>query len=140
MMKSEFEAIAGYEVSWTDYHDVIEPMYMSTELTKQDFVKCLDPTRFALRTERQLIDEMQEEAEHLRATCLDFIDRESRSRLDALIDEYMNRFARGFACSLRYEYIRKETKEGYYPAMLLLESHYNGGYKVSGTVMLTCGG
>ena len=30
MMKHEFEALAGYEVSFEDYNRVIEPMYMAT--------------------------------------------------------------------------------------------------------------
>ena len=30
MMKHEFEALAGYEVSFEDYNNVIEPMYMAT--------------------------------------------------------------------------------------------------------------
>ena len=48
MMKHEFEALAGYEVSFEDYNRVIEPMYMATELSKEDFVKCIDRKRFAL--------------------------------------------------------------------------------------------
>lgn len=39
MMKHEFEALAGYEVSFEDYNRIIEPMYMATELSKEDFVK-----------------------------------------------------------------------------------------------------
>ena len=42
MMWKEFEEIAGYEVSYEDYANVIEPMYMATELSKREFVKCLD--------------------------------------------------------------------------------------------------
>ena len=29
MMKHEFEQIAGYEVTWEDYTNIIEPMYMA---------------------------------------------------------------------------------------------------------------
>ena len=29
MMKIEFEALAGYEVSVSDYDNIIEPMYLS---------------------------------------------------------------------------------------------------------------
>lgn len=39
MMKIEFEALAGYEVSVSDYDNIIEPMYMATNLNKAEFVK-----------------------------------------------------------------------------------------------------
>ena len=54
MMKHEFEALAGYEVSFEDYNRIIEPMYMATELSKEDFVKCIDRKRFALPTKAEL--------------------------------------------------------------------------------------
>ena len=46
MMKHEFEQIAGYEVSWEDYNNIIEPMYMATNLSKEEFVKTLSKKRF----------------------------------------------------------------------------------------------
>lgn len=49
MMKHEFEQIAGYEVSWEDYNNIIEPMYMATNLSKAEFVKILDKKRFAVQ-------------------------------------------------------------------------------------------
>lgn len=48
MMKHEFEAIAGYEVSAEDYNNIIEPMYMATNLSKQEFVKTISKKRFAI--------------------------------------------------------------------------------------------
>lgn len=48
MMKHEFEQIAGYEVSWEDYNNIIEPMYMATNLSKEEFVKTLSKKRFAV--------------------------------------------------------------------------------------------
>ena len=59
MMKHEFEALAGYEVSFEDYNRVIEPMYMATELSKEDFVKCIDRKRFALPTKAELLAAMR---------------------------------------------------------------------------------
>lgn len=47
MMKREFEEIAGYEVSNEDYYEIIEPMYMALNLSKSEFVKCMDKKRFA---------------------------------------------------------------------------------------------
>lgn len=46
MMKHEFETLAGYEVSREDYDNIIEPMYMATNLSKQDFVKTISKKRF----------------------------------------------------------------------------------------------
>lgn len=48
MMKHEFEEIAGYEVTTEDYEKIIEPMYMATNLTKQEFVKTISKKRFAI--------------------------------------------------------------------------------------------
>lgn len=48
MMKHEFEELAGYEVSVEDYDNIIEPMYMATNLTKQEFVKTISKKRFAI--------------------------------------------------------------------------------------------
>lgn len=48
MMKHEFERIAGYEVSAEDYNNIIEPMYMATNLSKEDFVKTISKKRFAV--------------------------------------------------------------------------------------------
>ncbi len=48
MMKYEFETLAGYEVSTEDYNNIIEPMYMATNLSKEEFVKTVSKKRFAL--------------------------------------------------------------------------------------------
>lgn len=46
MMKWEFEKIAGYDVTSEDFENIINPMYMATDLDKESFVKCLDRKRF----------------------------------------------------------------------------------------------
>ena len=46
MMKHEFEALAGYEVSYDDYTNIIEPMYMAINADKAEFVKMIDRKRF----------------------------------------------------------------------------------------------
>ena len=48
MMKHEFETLAGYEVSTEDYEKIIEPMYLATNLTKQEFVSAISKKRFAI--------------------------------------------------------------------------------------------
>lgn len=91
MMKSEFEALAGYEVSFEDYSSIIEPMYMATNLSKQDFVKCIDKIRFALPTRRQMINKMKKEANHLFEICGRYTDYEAESRLEKLAKEFAAR-------------------------------------------------
>ncbi len=80
MMKNEFEALAGYEVTWEDYNNIIEPMYMATSLSKSEFVKVLDKSRFALKTEKELIAEARKEAKHLEHICGHHGDIESEIR------------------------------------------------------------
>lgn len=46
MTKKEFETLYGHEVSSNDYNNVIEPMYMATDLSKQDFVKMFSKNAF----------------------------------------------------------------------------------------------
>lgn len=58
MMKNEFEALAGYEVSVSDYDNIIEPLYMATELNKAEFVKVISKERFALKSREELIQEI----------------------------------------------------------------------------------
>ena len=53
MMKHEFEEIAGYEVSTEDYDNIIEPMYMATNMSKQDFVKTINRKRFEQKHTRK---------------------------------------------------------------------------------------
>lgn len=91
MMKSEFEALAGYEVSFEDYSNIIEPMYMATNLSKKEFVACLDKTRFALPTKRQMINAMKKEAKHLFEICGHCTDYESRQRLETMAKNYAAR-------------------------------------------------
>ena len=92
MMKDEFEALAGYRVSFEDYSKIIEPMYMATELSKEEFVKVLDKKRFALPTtaqiKRSLRKEMREIAAHLYEICGHDVDHEAERKLDKLGKEY----------------------------------------------------
>ena len=63
MTKKEFENLAGYQVTAEDYCDIIEPMYESTELTKEEFIKAVNKDFFkisdqAIRTAK-LVEELQ---------------------------------------------------------------------------------
>ena len=49
MMKHEFEELAKIRVTSADYDNIIEPMYMATNLSKADFIKTLNLKFFASR-------------------------------------------------------------------------------------------
>ena len=91
MMKHEFEELAGYEVSTEDYDKIIEPMYMATNLTKQEFVQTINKKRFALKPLKKIVKEMRECAASLKETCTHYTDFETKDRLEALINEYIGR-------------------------------------------------
>lgn len=92
-MKKEFEALAGYEVSFEDYNNIIEPMYMALpdNITKQDFVKMIDKKRFALPTAEELLREIKKEANHLAHICGRYTDYESEHRMEKAAHLYANR-------------------------------------------------
>jgi len=92
MMKQEFEKIAGYEVSISDYENIIEPMYMATDLTKEEFVKVIDKKRFALKTRRQSINEMRKIAKHLKDICGHCKDIDAEDKLEELARAFTTRF------------------------------------------------
>lgn len=105
MMKHEFEELAGYEVSVSDYDNIIEPMYMATELSKREFVKVICKERFALKSREEFIQEMKQIAEHLKKTCDNFTDYEAKEKLETLAGEYTERFGPyngGFFLNDRY--------------------------------------
>lgn len=93
MMKEEFETLAGYEVSWEDYSNIIEPMYMALEtVTKQEFVQMIDRKRFALKTRKEFIKEMKALAEEI----MEWTERtgayEQKEKLQEKFSEFAKRF------------------------------------------------
>ena len=92
MMYHEFMKLAGYEVTFEDYTNIIEPMYNATDLDKIDFIKCLDKKRFALPTKNELIKAMRKEAEHLADICGHHTDFESQQKLEKIATTYATRF------------------------------------------------
>ncbi len=92
MMKQEFERLAGYEVSTEDYYKIIEPMYMATDMNKEEFVKCIDKKRFALKTKAQILKEMRKIALHLAETCGQYTDYEAKEKLEKIAREFGKRF------------------------------------------------
>ena len=74
MLKQEFEQITGWEVTCKDYYEIIEPLYMATNMTKQDFAQVLNRKRFdqkyiKAQYEKQLLKEMKELAKEMKALC-----------------------------------------------------------------------
>lgn len=92
MMHKEFEEIAGYEVSYEDYTNIIEPMYMATNVSKQEFVKMLDKKAFALPTKKQMVNEMKKIAKFLFENCGISSYCEEKKKLNKLAKEYAKRF------------------------------------------------
>lgn len=101
MMKHEFEEIAGYEVSWETYNDVIEPMYMATNLTKQEFVKLIDKKAVALPTSEEIKKEMKKIALHLYEICGHYTDFKAEMDLMNLAEKYAKK---------EYGYSRNDPK------------------------------
>lgn len=54
MLKEEFERLAGIEVEYDTYKNVIEPMYMAVDLPKDEFVKILNLQAFAKKKEKNI--------------------------------------------------------------------------------------
>lgn len=128
MMWKEFETLAGYEVSYEDYTNIIEPMYMSTELSKQDFIKCINRKRFEIipRTEKTVIREMKAEAKKLFAVWGLCRDLDAENKLEELASEYERRFWNGkeMWCYLHKEYQYPGMRGCSLPTELVLMGKY----------------
>jgi len=118
MMKEEFEKIAGYEVSFKDYNDIIEPMYMATNLTKDEFVKTINKKRFAIKPTNQIVNDMKGIAEDIKDTCTHYHDTEAREKLDNLVEEYIKRI--GYEDIARYQIEEQQIQSCYYPKRLII--------------------
>lgn len=94
MMYDEFEKIAGYEVSYETYTDIIEPMYMALpdNVSKQQFVKMLDKKAFALPTKKEMLKEMKKIANYIFENCGRTTFIEEEKKLNKIAKEYAKRF------------------------------------------------
>lgn len=127
MTKSEFEKLAGYEVSNSDYNDIIEPMYMATNLSKEEFVKVIDKKRFAIKTKQQIAAKMKSLAKHLMDTCDYYTDYNAINELNKNAEEYKEKvYASGFIINSKYtlEYLG-DCRGCSYPASI---EFYNSCY------------
>lgn len=119
MLKREFERLAGYEVSNEDYVEIIEPMYMATEMSKEDFVKCISKKRFALKPRTKYIEEMRALAKYYKENCYRIFLGDIRDRLDNLTNEYIKRY---YGNDAGYHYNNKERYAAYYPSEIMIYS------------------
>jgi len=133
MMKYEFEQIAGYEVSIDDYNNIIEPMYMASSLSKEEFVKTLNKKRFALKPLSGLIKDMKKLAKELKESCTHYTDYEKKEKLDSIITEYIQR---KYVCMQSVTFIinEKELWSCYYPKSV--EIYSTKSYKTYETIEL----
>lgn len=123
MMKHEFEALAGYEVSNEDYNNIIEPMYMATNLSKSDFVKCIDKKRFALKTQKQLLNEAKKMSKQLKETCEHFTDFDTEKKFDDIVTELQERFGGYWRTSRKHTF--SEYRGCTFPAVIV---HYDNNW------------
>ncbi len=131
MMWQEFEELAGYEVSYKDYHEIIEPMYMAVpNVSKQEFVKMIDKKRFALKTKAEIIREMKKIAKHLYETCEHYTDWDAKNRIEELRAEYSNRFAGGEYCYIETETTLPNQRGCSFPVALVEVSDWNSSYDI----------
>lgn len=99
MMWKEFEELAGYEVTFKDYNEIIEPMYMAIpeSVSKQEFVKMIDRKRFDYKAKEKaekkaMVKAMKEIAEERAANCEHFCDYEAEEKLMQIARDYMSKF------------------------------------------------
>ena len=92
MMKHEFEKLAGYEVTDEMYDKVIEPMYMSLEVSKQEFVKMLNKKYFALPTQNECLNKLKAVARKIYEACGFRTTHDEEAELQELADEFAARF------------------------------------------------
>lgn len=120
MMHEEFEKIAGYEVSYEDYTNIIEPMYMALTVSKEDFVKMIDKKRFALKPIKKIVKEMREIGEERKENCSIFYSREQEEKLDNLVREYIDR--KGYKGMAHFQIETEQKHSCYYPKMVVIYS------------------
>lgn len=124
MMKHEFENLAGYEVSYSDYTNIIEPMYMACDLDKSDFVKCINRKRFELEPLDKIHKRMINLANQIKDACMHYRDYEAMDQLCVLAEKYKNRLQ-----ARSYRIVEEELFSSccYYPTKVII---YDNEYRI----------
>lgn len=130
MMWKEFEELAGYEVSFEDYTNVIEPMYMATNLNKREFIACLDEKRFSLTLKRKelkksLIKQMKEKAEEIKELCGHRDTYPEYAELRALAKQYIEEFPEWRAPHHEFETAKGYAYCTYITALVYYDEDWN---------------
>ena len=60
MMHEEFEKMAGYRIAYKYYHEIVEPMYMASDLSKQEFIALVNFRDYATLKEKQIVEQMRQ--------------------------------------------------------------------------------
>ena len=129
MMWEEFEKIAGYEVSYEDYTNIIEPMYNAVNLTKSEFVKTLNRKAFDLKYKKQeMIKEMKAICEERKANAEHFTNYESENKLYDLAHKYAETFHRFSTPEIAREKTYKTFGCSYPAELIIYGGVVNGHY------------
>ena len=134
MMWEEFERIAGYEVSYEDYTNVIEPMYNATNLSKSEFVKVIDRKRFDIRAKEKaekkaMVKAMKEIAEERAQNCEFFCNYEAEDKLMEIARNYMDKFFPknlGYHGDIERKHWANMNTGCTYPAELVIYREFRG--------------
>lgn len=134
MMWQEFERIAGYEVTFEDYTNVIEPMYNATNLSKQEFVKVIDRKRFDFRAKEQaekneMLKTMKKIAEERAENCEHFCDYEAEEKLLEVARNFMDKYFPknlGYHGDIERKHWANLSTGCTYPADLVIYREYRG--------------
>ena len=92
MMKEEFENIAGYKVTGYDYRKIIEPMYMSTSLSKEEFVKSINRKYFELTPEKKDIEEIRNYATELQQNAKNNGEFFAPKKFRTMLEDYARKY------------------------------------------------
>lgn len=134
MMKHEFEALAGYEVTFEDYNNIIEPMYMATNLSKQEFVNVIDRKRFDFRArekaeKKEMIKAMKEIAKERAQNCEHFCDYEAENKLMEIARTFRKKYYPedlGYWLDIERLHWGNISTSCTYPANLVIYRKYRG--------------
>ena len=129
MMWAEFEKIAGYEVSYEDYTNIIEPMYNATNLTKGEFVKTLNRKAFDLKVKKQeMIKAMKAIATERKENAEHFTNYEAEEKLYELAWKYAQTFHRFSTPEIAREKTYKTFGCSYPSELIIYGGVVNGSY------------
>ena len=128
MMYEEFMNLAGYEVSYKDYTEIIEPMYNAVDLDKADFIKTLNRARFELEPLDKIHARMIKLAKQIKDNCTHYTDYNALDQLEVLAENYKNRLQ-----AFNYQIVTEELLYNgcyhstcYYPCRVII---YDNKYR-----------